>query len=496
MAINAAEPALATLDQIVARCRDASDEEFVLELKRLVDLCNGSPSLSTAISDCTADLNGKIETFLQVLREAEVSALRLRGDLIGRYGDDLPRLNAPAVTGTPPVFAAALSLEAFSRLEADSKKSGPSLDRLDEMVKILSWQISCVQQGRVEPPPDLIPLKQNLSFLEEKAEWLDRERSNHLRTAAGACWYELNKWVGKINPFPVQRTTGINLEEALDAALESLSSPPIEKIVYGERPGSSVRRATDEERKRFGEWRAAFQLRLERFREDVQYRTRTAASRSAYLRRYAARCMWFRRDELVERIRRARAAGRTDIERILADDAAAYLFDCGLFVLTEVNLRPTRMDLVADAGNDLLLVEAKIYGKDRTGLEAATQGLRQLLDYAADLTAAGLAPHNYLLLFRNGGKRVAWTSTPIEIQGTTVEILEVDVSPSLDKGRKAGPPVTCTAEELRQRVLDIGGRNRRTRLGRRGAGMPAMKKKEAGSRADDRKSRSRRKPSE
>lgn len=127
--------------------------------------------------------------------------------------------------------------------------------------------------------------------------------------------------------------------------------------------------------------------------------------------------MWFRRDELSEKIRRARQTGRSDLERLLADDGAAYLFDCGLFVLTEVNVRPVQLDLIADTGGELLLVEAKVYGKDRGGLEAATQGLRQLLDYATDLRSSGLNPANLLLLFRSGGRKVACPTGPFEIQG-------------------------------------------------------------------------------
>ncbi len=452
------EAALDALDQVVARCLATTDEEFVLELRRLGSLCHGSPLLLAAVADCMKQFEDRANTFLVELRGGEGQAVKLRDDLIKSCGGQLPALSTPAARGVPGPFAQALSLEAFSRLEAESGASGPTLDRLEEMLKILSWQISCVQAGDPNPPSEVVALKRRLSFLEEKAAWLDRERSNHLRLEAGACWYEIEKWTARINPAPVENEGPLDFQTIFDAALESLASPPIEKVLYGKGPASSVRRPTKEENERFRAWRKSFQVRLERFRDDVSYRVRTAASRDSHLRRYAARCMWFRREELSGKIRTASGAGRAGLERLLADDAAAYLFDCGLFVLTEVNLRPARMDLVADAGDELLLIEAKVYGSNRGGLDAATQGLIQLLDYAADLAAGGLPTSNYLLLFRNGGKRFAWPTEAFEVQGTRVEIVHVDVSPSSDKGSKAGPPESCTVEDLCRRVSGVGAK--------------------------------------
>ncbi|HQP88192.1 MAG TPA: hypothetical protein PLL76_18235 [Thermoanaerobaculia bacterium] len=446
------EPALSALNQIVSRCRDSSDEDFLLELKRLVALGRGSAALAGGIAECEAEFGSRIEAYFSEFRDTEALALQLRDELAASYGEELPSLNTSAATGTPEPMLRALSMESFSRLESEAKASGPSLDRLTEMARILSWQISCVQRGRLDPPPEVVALKKRLAFLEERREWLDRERENHIRVDAGACWHELQKWEGKLNPSPTLRDGPLDFEAILDQALESLASPPIEKVLYGGRTSSSARRASDEELRRFRDWRASFQLRLERFRDDLHYRLQTAVSRNSLLRRYAARCMWFRRDELSEKIRRARQAGRSDLERLLADDAAAYLFDCGLFVLTEVNVRPVRLDLIADAGSELLLVEAKVYGKERGGLEATTQGLRQLLDYATDLRSSGLNPASYLLLFRSGGRKVACPAGPFEIQGTVVEIVHIDLATSAEKGSRAGPPEACTVEELSLRV--------------------------------------------
>lgn len=451
--MRSTEPALAALDQIIARCRESNDDDFLLELKRLIALCHGSASLAGGIAECEAELRRRIDAYFSEFRDTEGLALQLRDDLTTSFGDELSSLNTPAAAGTPEPMLRARSLESFSRLASDAKEAGPSLDRLDEMIKILGWQISCVQRGRLDPPSEVVALKRRLAFLEERKEWLDRERENHLRVDAGACWYDLQKWERQINPPPTQRDGPLDLEAVFDRVLESLASPPIERVLYGERLGSSARRASDEEQQRFRDWRSSFQLRLERFRDDLRYRLQTAVSRDSLLRRYVARCMWFRRDELSEKIRRARQAGRSDLERLLADDAAAYLFDCGLFVLTEVNVRPVRMDLIADAGGELLLVEAKVYGKGRGGLEAATQGLRQLLDYATDLRSSGLNPANYLLLFRSGGRRVACPTGPFEIQGTVVEIVQIDLATSAEKGSRAGPPESCTVEDLSLRVL-------------------------------------------
>jgi hypothetical protein len=195
----------------------------------------------------------------------------------------------------------------------------------------------------------------------------------------------------------------------------------------------------DDDRRWFASHRSNYAAAAEAIRADFQGRLGSRASTAWLVQRYAKRCRWLRLAELREI---AEKAGR-ERERALVRDAANYLFDQGLEVLTELAIGQVRYDVVGTA----LLIEGKVCSEDKSALRAVADGLTQLSGYAAALTAEGLALEPVLLVYRIGGRPVR---LPPEhtIQGLRVSVCYVDAAPATESGSRGSVPSVVSSEAI------------------------------------------------
>jgi hypothetical protein len=191
-----------------------------------------------------------------------------------------------------------------------------------------------------------------------------------------------------------------------------------------------------------------------------EFHSRLGGTASArwLLQRYARRCRWLRLDEMREAV----ATGQPrEKELLLTRDAAVFLFDQGLNVLTEQSLGQHRYDVIGGS----LLVEGKILSARKSPISVVANGLAQLQSYDAALKHEGLTLEPFLVLFRLGG-RVADLPSDYLIGSMRVTIVLIDLSPSSETGSKAKAALVITADDIKA-ALAARISHRRRSAGRR-----------------------------
>lgn len=191
---------------------------------------------------------------------------------------------------------------------------------------------------------------------------------------------------------------------------------------------------------------------------EFQSRLGGMASARWLLQRYARRCRWLRLDELREAV----AGESREKELLLTRDAAVFLFDQGLNVLTEQSVGQHRYDVVGGS----LLVEGKILSAKKSPLAVVADGLAQLQSYEVALKHEGLTLEPFLVLFRLGG-RAADLPSEYMIGNLRVQIVLVDLSPASETGSKAKAAVLITAENIKSALVARMARRRHRTAGRR-----------------------------
>jgi hypothetical protein len=196
------------------------------------------------------------------------------------------------------------------------------------------------------------------------------------------------------------------------------------------------------------DWLEAFSAEMANavsaIRSELQSRLGNRASALWLLERYAKRCRRLRRQELTALVKAQRPAER---ERFLTRDAALFLFDQGLEVLTEQSLGQHRYDLIGES----LLVEAKIISKDKRPLAAIVDGLKQLHQYQIALGHEGHKPEPVLVLFRLSGRSVD-LPTEYVMGNHRVAIVLVDLGLSSESGHNAEASTTVTIEDINAKL--------------------------------------------
>jgi len=198
---------------------------------------------------------------------------------------------------------------------------------------------------------------------------------------------------------------------------------------------------------------------LETFRADLvasvtavqsEFASRLGSRASAtwLLQRYANRCRWLRRRDLVEALRQVKGQRK---EIYLTRDVALCLFDQGLDVVTEEARGQQRYDVIGTA----LLVEGKIQTAKRSALSAAAGGLKQLHQYYTALSNEGVELEPVLVLFRLGGS-AADLPSECSIGNLKVSIAYVDLGDSSESGNRSGPPQVITPEMIASRIMSKG----------------------------------------
>jgi hypothetical protein len=481
--------AAATFEQFVDLCVRADDEAYLLALTRLRDVVGTVSELAGVVQDLVSEgdewwrknqededkLRSEIVQFRQSMT-TEFPALQASAQVPKPTNVDVGQLIAyerslahfDALAGKQVVKSRSLMPEPFENQSVNAK-----------LQNILVGVAGALAQATPEENPEaerVADLQRAIRDFGNRVEWLHRERINQLRSSAFMVWVEVDRRAGQVNPPPQPEQATWELNKLLEEALEGLYSVQFEKVLYGMRSQYSNVRPSADELKAFRAWRADLDYRLEILRADIVLRLRVRGAAETNLRRYAARCMWYRREELAGRLAALSRVSTRGLERVLAADAAAYLFDRGFNVVTELTLGVSRFDVFGFGKERPLLLEAKIYRRGNPK-RVLLQGVRQLQDYASRLEAGMATSENWLILFRLGGRKLDPPGS-VTIGQRTFRIVQVDLSTAAESGRRATGAIPIAADEIVSALSPapkVTGARRKQRGVRRGTGRPRRK---------------------
>ena len=374
-----------------------------------------------------------------------------------------PDLAGPASDGNPDPF----SLEEFSPrisaflLDPDNIDEGDPADENAGCVHPANLLRIALSESLPGVDPADPTLKGLLRDLDQKVDELRHARNESFvlkRVHAAERWAELVNVVEETNP-------GLDSSAWLLMKLDGSRFGRYRRLILD--PTS----INDDDRLWFASQRSNYAAAAEAIRADFQGRLGSRASMAWLVQRYAKRCRWLRLAEIREI---AEKAGR-DKERALVRDAASYLFDQGLEVLTELAIGQARYDVVGTA----LLIEGKVCSEDKTALRAVADGLTQLSGYAAALTGEGLALEPVLLVYRISGRPVR---LPPEhtIQGLRVSLNYIDAAPATDSGSRGSVPSVVSSEAIDHELTRLVSAQSRSK---KGALAPARRPHPAGTKA-------------
>jgi len=459
-----------SFEALVQRCREASGETYLLELQRLTGLVDTNPILRGVTQDILREGKQWIDANNDDEAELRRALVTLRNDLATAFVQLAASAEIEPPADGPPNLDVSLryeqSLAYFDKLAGQHPPSRRSIlggrfentSACKALHDILKIQLNGLDSRGVGEKEKRRAFWRRLNDCGNLVDWLHRERMNFLRASAGWAWKLVLRVVEQVNPRPEPEPAEIDYAKVLNEAFEMLGQVPFEKILYGQGSRVSGEEPSAEELRHFEEWRTESLASLTLIHDEVQYRLRVRASVDWALSRYAARAMWYRGRHLRTLVASLRGKKRS-LERVLVEDAAAFLFDQGLLVLTEVSLGVSRLDILGISRGRPLLVEAKVYADASSARKAVKGGLAQLQDYASRLSAGWQPTENCLLVFRLGGPRV-------EIQGDLrfgtheVRIELIDLTDAAAGGSRSKAPLVIRAQDAMAPPPTAGNRKR------------------------------------
>lgn len=407
---------------------------YVLEsIHRFTSTVGSNLHLDRARADCERDLDEKRARLFSRKTDLLGQLNQLRQDAAARF----PAIVEPAQTGGPEdPFSRRASLTGFDRWMAGAGKEPAKIDEEgDHLGCATPADALCVILKRLLPED--VPVEDNDPRLATllRAEALKDELTKVRRTQIllgkihpAAKWARFLEIVRDCNP--EVGSVAWHIGSALD-------SPPFRHYARFLHDEGSLEREDHN-------WLETFAAEVANdvitIASELQSRLGTRASTRWLLERYARRCRWLRLQELNASV----AATKSDRkEPFLTRDAAVFLFDQGLNVLTEQSLGQHRYDVIGES----LLLEAKIFSDRKTPLAAVVNGLRQLHQYDAALGNEGLKLEAVLVLFRLGGRSVDLLPE-YTVGNLRVAVVLVDLGPSSQSGSRAKTSFNLTAEAV------------------------------------------------
>jgi hypothetical protein len=444
----------------INRCKEADDEIFLLELKRLVALVEGNSHLQRCISDIIFDANKWYNSYQEKEEEARRRIIKLRDELIAlsptleneEEKGDIPELNPTIIY--------------FNKLLSGERKPGiplmpdPADDQsLNSKLLNIIMRIASRHFGKTENIPDTF-YKSTL-YEEDQLEWLRNELRNFVRDNPGSIWSQVISATQEINPLPKHPDVPIDINDLMFKAIHGLR---FKKILYGWESKYSNVAPSEDERKHYKSWKARITKGLALLNNELVIRLATRASSEWAVRNYAARTSIYRYDEIRQSIeqqkksREVKGKKRNKVESFLMDDAAAYLFDKGFGVITERHLASGRLDIYeeimgVEVARDALLIETKIYEKPSDGKTALKNGLSQLYGYATSIESSFHPTENFLLIYRLSGPKLIFPREAIEMGEYTIKIIHIDLSPPEESGSRSPKPITIDIKKIVPEVL-------------------------------------------
>lgn len=459
-----------SLRAFVRACDRARDEDYVLDLQRL----RGLTGSLTELIRVTEEIAAEAEEWAVEHQESEDA---LRSEIVAfrkAIVVTFPQLKVSETVAPPPANQADVvahlkyqnSLARFDSLSRARTVERMTLapDRYENqsstaiLQHILLNVLATLNVDGVPPNVSVADAQRTVRAFGARVEWHHRERIVKIRSSPAAVLRDIAGAVKQINPVPEPEPAHLDVNEVFKEVLQDWFAVPVPKILYGIGSQSAGDKATKEEIEHFHAWRLDMDYRLQRLMEELHFRLLTRQSVDSSLARYAARCMWYRREELLATIdaRRRRRVTVRGIEQMLVADAAAYLFDMGFNVDTEVTRGVSRLDLLREDQERPLLVEGKMYASG-PGRSQLIQGLRQLLDYAARLRTGAREPEACVLLFRLGGGRLE-VPDRVTIGGRTLRIVIIDLASASESGSRAPAPLPLSLEDLEAEIVRKAGK--------------------------------------
>jgi len=446
------ELAYEVLEQAVRNCQEAPLDLFTFQIRRLVDLIDTNHELQR----CAMDLVRRAK----VAEKRSEAALDRERRLLGAVRDALLRLR-PEIENEPESGIDSMSetIAAFDRISQGNLAGAPltSADQVSNMSDGMVWAMASVIRrhfGGVEKLDPQIAL--TFKEADELADWIRRERAYMVDVEPGALVQMLRAAASSVNPEPDPDAPPESVSEALKIALFGVD---LGSAIADLRLGHDIG-LRDTNAKRFQQWYEEVKKRLSSLLASFKLCLWTRVSSEWAVKRYAASRSVYGRDAALARLDKP-GRRRSRNEAILRDDAAAYLFDLGFPVLTEVAFPPGRLDLYegimgADVSRDALLLEAKVYKDEAEARKAIRDGLRQLYTYAAKIAQTRGTTENYLLVFRLDGPPIALPYNEVRIGDRLIRIVIVDLTGPERFGHRAPQPFIISEEDLRASIGDIG----------------------------------------
>jgi hypothetical protein len=167
-------------------------------------------------------------------------------------------------------------------------------------------------------------------------------------------------------------------------------------------------------------------------------------SRWALVRRFAARCQSFAREDLLRELRASKKP-----EAVLTLAFARYLFDAGFNPLVDAaacGLRPDVLDVTAEPA---VYVEAKQYQKVGARFAETLRGdLAQTMNTWDRLANRWHTPEAFLLLFRRSGRPLVLEGSEVHISWRRLYVCCVDLADAAESGSRAAEPVRVDIRSL------------------------------------------------
>ncbi|QRO00718.1 hypothetical protein JRI60_17630 [Archangium violaceum] len=440
-----------------------SGEMFIRELRRTLDALRREPRLAAIFNDERREAIGYQTEFEQ---HCTKSVDRLK-ELRQRFVTLVPEHDDSA-TPRPEDFDTGdnsrwhRSLAAFDYVAG---REGPDAiggavhddqSRPAQLSKILYRKIRDVlySQPQKGPPQGQAvvtePMRESLSVLNEE---LAIARRDHVRawriftdavlTSSGASLLYLEAFYTQLDSTVLEGET--LLVELIRSGADLPEAYMMTKFLY-ERP-----EATHDVRKELDEAVSKLKAVAERVYQGFRMRIGTTRSLLAIFERFKVRCEWHDRRRLLEIAQGAMApAGtgrRSNVEAVLTEELARYLFDQGLNPITEVPTAGLRPDVLGER----LYVEAKQYS-DSNPRKYLVRGIHQMNETMGRLWGSNCQVREaFYVVFRLGGGLVQMPSA-VRREDWTIYPRVIDLAPADVSGSRAQQSIGITEEELRARV--------------------------------------------
>jgi hypothetical protein len=441
------------VDDLLRRYDDLnglSGAEFVRGCRRLLEFIITDPeaySVGSKLIEQAARLIVDWQKADADLRQ-RVATLRDRYVELGPIHPEppVPALRGSVIDRTLSTFSALEKREETLRLMIGRS---PDLTTGDRMLEILRFRVQtdvrCDAGGNIleepkYPSKDWEDLEREILQLVSSR---DRERkyfSDRAREAPGlhlAHWSKgmltggKNTW-GEV--FASRSGVHADLWRALSNNTSPYEDPLDDELLY--KSG-----LVESEKKKLEEFCSKIKRSLPIIIREMRELYGTRTSLVWLVDRYRNRCEWHDRKRLFRLI-----DGESNVEDVLRDEFATWLFDNGWSPLVDVKMAGLRPDIMLPG----LYVEAKQYSKNGSAKKTLIDAVKQVRNTVPRLQGeTGFSVEEaVLLIFRAGGEMLI---PPMELgcEGYRLIIRVVDVAPGAASGSQGKPDVVqVTVEEL------------------------------------------------